>query len=64
MWWGIALFCIIALQNYYFLISGALVNTLMFIFISIPMAEKHQSSRKEGFDQYKKETRMLLPFKK
>ena len=35
----------------------------MFMVVSIPMADKRQS-RKEGFDQYKKETRMLLPIKK
>ena len=62
MWWGISLSCFFILNNYFFFI-GALVNTLMFIFISIPMADKRQS-RKEGFETYKKETRMLLPIKK
>ena len=42
---------------------GAIANTLLFLFISIPLAEGHQS-RKEGFLQYKKETRMLLPLPK
>lgn len=64
MWWSIALLAIFALQGYYWLMIGATVNTLMFIFISIPMAENHQRERKEGFDEYKRETRMLLPIYK
>ena len=64
MWIAIALLAISALGNYYFLVTGAIVNLLMFLFISIPMAENHQKSRKEGFDEYKKATRMLLPLYK
>jgi steroid 5-alpha reductase family enzyme len=45
------------------MLIGAFANTLLFLFISIPLAEGHQS-RKEGFEQYKKETRMLLPLPK
>ena len=33
-------------------------NTLMFLFVSIPMADKRQS-RKPGFKEYKKATRLL-----
>ena len=59
MWWGIGLASVFALglQNWY-LLAGALVNTLMFLFISIPMADKRQS-KKPGFEEYKKATRML-----
>ena len=59
MWWGIGLASVIALgwQNWY-LLAGAVLNTLMFLFISIPMADKRQS-RKPGFEEYKKATRML-----
>lgn len=64
MWWMIALFSIFALSGYYYLVIGAVLNTCLFVFISIPLAEKHQRSRKEGFDEYKKETRMLLPIYK
>ena len=64
MWLNIALLAIFALNNYYFLIIGAIVNTLMFIFVSIPLAENHQRDRKPGFDIYKSETRMLLPIYK
>ena len=42
---------------------GAVANTLLFLVVSIPMADKRQS-RKEGFAEYKKQTKMLLPIKK
>ena len=60
MWWGIGLagVCALGWQNWY-LLAGAALNTLMFLFISIPMADKRQS-RKPGFAEYKKETRMLF----
>jgi len=40
---------------------GALCNTLMFLFISIPMAETRMAGYKEGYDRYFKETNKLLP---
>ncbi len=59
MWWGIGLTSVIALGGKWWLLAGALVNTLMFLFISIPMADKRQS-RKPGFEEYKKQTRFLF----
>ena len=66
MWWSIGLASVFALgvTTYFPLLIGALCNTMLFIFISIPLAEKHQASRKEGFAEYKSETRMLLPIYK
>ena len=63
MWWGIGLICVVLLPNYWYLLLGAVLNTLLFLFVSIPMADKRQS-KKDGFKVYKKETRMLLPIKK
>jgi len=63
MWFSIGLLSIFALNNYYFLIIGAFVNLCLFLFISIPLADNHQS-RKEGFEEYKRDTRMLLPIYK
>lgn len=63
MWWGVAIACITLLKTNYFLVAGATVNTLMFLFVSIPMADQRQA-RKKNFDEYKKQTRMLLPVKK
>ena len=63
MWWGIAFSAICVLPNLWWLIIGAILNTLLFLFVSIPMADKRQSY-KPGFDEYKKSTHMLLPIKK
>ena len=60
MWWGIALAAVCAMPDKWWLIAGAVANTLLFLFISIPLADGHQA-RKEGFEEYKKNTRMLLP---
>lgn len=64
MWWGVAIYCILNLKSHAYLFIGSIANTLLFLFVSIPLAEMHQAARKEGYLEYKKETRMLLPFKK
>ena len=63
MWWGVALAFVCANPFMWYLIVGAIVNTIMFLVVSIPMADKRQS-RKNGFSEYKKQTRMLLPIPK
>ena len=63
-WWFIGLYCFSLIKNldFLFILIGPLLNTLLFIFVSIPLADNHQK-RKEGFDEYKSETNMLCPFK-
>ena len=63
MWWGVALSVVCAAPDAWYLASGALANTVLFFAVSIPMADGRQS-RKEGFAEYKKATRMLLPIRK
>ena len=63
MWWGIALAAVCVMPDKWWLISGAIANTLLFLFISIPLAEGRQS-KKEGWTEYKKNTRMLFPIYK
>ena len=63
MWWGVALSVICVAPGAWYLATGARSNTLLFFPVSIPMADGRQS-RKEGFAEYKKQTRMLLPIKK
>ncbi len=62
MWWGVGLSSVFTLQSSWYLLAGAIVNHLMFLFVSIPMADKRQS-QKEGFSDYKKETNSLSPIK-
>ncbi len=63
MWWGVGLAVVCADIRAWYLLVGALANTVLFFAVSIPMADKRQS-KKEGFAEYKKQTRMLLPIKK
>ena len=63
MWWGVALSALCASPSSWFLLSGAFANTVLFFAVSIPMADARQS-KKEGFMEYKAQTRMLLPIKK
>jgi len=63
MWWGIALSAVALLGFKWYYILGACVNTVMFLVVSIPMADGRQS-KKPGFYIYKSETRMLLPIRR
>ncbi len=62
MWWGIGLSFATA-GGSFLCLAGALVNHLMFLFISIPMADKRQS-QKEGWEEYRARTRALIPVRK
>jgi steroid 5-alpha reductase family enzyme len=64
MWWGVFIMMFSVNPNLWIYGIGALLNTAMFFFISIPMAEKRLANYKANFDNYKKNTRMLLPLKK
>lgn len=63
MWWGVAAAVVLASPSTWYLAAGAVANTILFLAVSIPMADGRQS-RKAGFAEYKAETRMLLPIKK
>jgi len=63
MWWSVGLAVVFAAPNAWYLLVGAVANTALFLFVSIPMADGRQS-HKEGFAEYKSRTRMLLPIKK
>ncbi len=63
MWWGVGLAVVAAAPDAWYLAAGAVANTVLFLAVSIPMADGRQS-RKEGFAEYRKQTRMLLPIRK
>ena len=60
IWFGVALTLILSHFNYWYFFIGALINLAMFLFISIPMEEKHFKEYKPDYERYKKETHMLL----
>lgn len=62
MWWGICGTWFTSAPEYngwILMLLGAVLNTCLFLFISIPLAEKHQA-RKPGFAEYKKQTRLFI----
>ncbi len=63
MWWGVGLAVACSAPSAWYLLAGALSNTVLFLSVSIPMADKRQSA-KDCFSEYKRATRMLLPIKK
>ena len=64
MWWGIGISAVAALGvNYLFLLIGAVANTALFLFVSIPLADGKQS-KKVGYAEYRAQTRALLPIPK
>lgn len=63
MWWGVALSAVSVMPQRWYLAAGAMANTLLFLCVSIPLADGRQA-KKEGFDQYRASTRMLLPLRR
>lgn len=61
MWWGVFFISFSSPAIGWTFGLGALANTLMFLFISIPMAERRLAACKTGFAEYKARTRLLLP---
>lgn len=60
IWFGVAFILIIHNYMFFYLIGGAIINLLMFLFISIPMEEKHMLEYKPNMVDYQKRTSMLL----
>lgn len=60
-WYGLSFVFIFTFINEWYFIFGAVLNTLLFLFISIPLADNHLKTYKEGYDEYVLETHSLLP---
>ena len=63
MWWGVGATAFASMPTNWFLFIGALVNTLLFVCVSLQLAEGRLSQR-VGYSEYKSETRILLPIPK
>ena len=63
MWWGIAIQAVSVMPEHWWLVAGAVANTILFFSVSIPLADKRQSA-KPGYAEYKASTRSLLPIPK
>ncbi len=62
MWWGVAIYAISLIGFRWHFILGAAANNLMFLFISIPLADNRQA-KKEGYDEYCRGKNTLIPIR-
>ncbi len=62
-WWGVYAVGMAASPDYWWTFVGPLSLTLLFAFVSIPMMEKRQKTRKENYTEYQKEVPALIPWK-
>ncbi|HEY8418835.1 MAG TPA: DUF1295 domain-containing protein [Clostridia bacterium] len=60
-WWGVFVFSFSASSMKIYWIAGAVLITLLFLFISIPMLEKKMLRTREAYQEYKQRVSMLLP---
>jgi steroid 5-alpha reductase family enzyme len=60
-WWGLWLFAVAAAPGSWWTVVGAVVITLMFIFVSVPMMEARALATRAGYERYRARTPMLLP---
>ena len=60
IWFGASLILVIGHIQYWYCLIGAIINLLMFLFISIPMEEKHMLAYKPEIGDYIKRTSCLL----
>ena len=61
-WWGIFIMQLGVTQQFWVSFIGALLITLLFLFISIPMMEKHVSGRLQGYEDYQSRVSVLIPW--
>ena len=63
MWWGVFTTVLAQGWDWWHLGAGALANTMLFLLISIPMADRRNRAMRPGFEQYYRQTNSLLPIK-
>lgn len=61
-WWGLYFFSLASDLNYWWTIIGPIAITVLFIFISIPMMEKHLSKRRSDYAEYQQKVSKLIPW--
>jgi steroid 5-alpha reductase family enzyme len=62
-WWGLSAFAVAAACENWWVLAGPVAITVMFLFASIPMIEKRNLERREGYRQYIARTSLLLPIR-
>jgi steroid 5-alpha reductase family enzyme len=62
LWWGLWIIQMGINPQKWITVAGPVVMTLLFVFISIPMMEKHIIESKPDYLMYKKQVSMLIPW--
>ena len=60
-WWGLYLFALASDLRYWWTAMGPLAITALFVFISIPMMDRHIEERHAGYRQRRQDVPALLP---
>jgi len=63
-WWGLFIFGLSADSTFWWTIIGPISITLLFLFISIPIMEKHNTKNRSIYAEYKKNVSVLIPWKR
>lgn len=61
-WWGLYLFALAANLAYWWLIIGPVAITLLFVFVSIPMMDKHILKKRQNYIQNMENIHALIPW--
>jgi steroid 5-alpha reductase family enzyme len=61
-WWGIWLMQMGVIPQTWATVIGPIVMTLLFLFISIPMMEKHILTSRSSYSNYQKQVSMFIPW--
>lgn len=61
LWWGIWIMLMGSAPQFWFTVVGPAAMTVLFVFISIPMMEKHVLQKRPAYAEYKKTVPMLVP---
>jgi steroid 5-alpha reductase family enzyme len=60
-WWGLYLFALASGISNWWMIVGPLTITALFVFISIPLMDKHNAERRPGYGAHAQRVPALLP---
>ncbi|KAL7721356.1 DUF1295 domain-containing protein [Entamoeba marina] len=62
MWWGVYFMYLSVDQTYWYSFVGAVLNTLLFVFVSVPLMEVRQRKNKPDYAEYQRTTGVFIPF--
>jgi steroid 5-alpha reductase family enzyme len=59
-WWGLFIFALASDLSFYWAVIGPISMSILFIFLSIPLIEKHKLEKRPEYAAYKKRVSMLI----